>query len=188
MIFRLGALLLLLVAGTPYGRAEPPTDSTTFNASLATSVYAAALEFIVPRALDAVTVPELTLWGLQGLAALDPDLSTTLGPNQLTLSYRQKPVFSIQVPRPGPCRRVGSYRSRHDYRGMAVFGRGAAGRHARDHHDILRRDVRASRSLLTLRLACRRSAGRGAAPRQCRAWLGIATAGPDRARGSGANG
>lgn len=100
MILRLGALLLLLVAGTPYGRAEPPTDSTTFNASLATSVYAAALEFIVPRALDAVTVPELTLWGLQGLAALDPDLSTTLGPNQLTLSYRQKPVFSIQVPRP----------------------------------------------------------------------------------------
>lgn len=99
MILRLGALLLLLVAGAPYGRAETFTGATSFNASLANSVYAAALGFIVPRALDAVTMPELTLWGLQGLAALDPDLSVALGPDRLTLIYRQQPILTVQAPR-----------------------------------------------------------------------------------------
>ncbi len=64
---RFGALLLLLVV-IP-ARAEP-----AFDAGLASDVFSAALGFIAPRALDPVSVPELTMWGLHGLTALDPDL------------------------------------------------------------------------------------------------------------------
>lgn len=67
---RLGLLLLVLLA-TP-ARAQPGMPG--FDTGLAASVYTAALGFIAPRALDPVTVPGLTLWGLHGLTALDPDL------------------------------------------------------------------------------------------------------------------
>ena len=70
---RLGLLLLVLLATAP-ARAQP--GSRRFDTGLAASVYAAALGFIAPRALDAVTVPGLTLWGLHGLTALDPELIT----------------------------------------------------------------------------------------------------------------
>lgn len=83
----------------PYGRADPAGDTVSFNASITTAVYAAALGFIIPRALDAVTAPELTLWGLQGLAALDPDLSPSMAQGKVVLSYRRKPVFAVQAPR-----------------------------------------------------------------------------------------
>ncbi len=64
---RFGALLLLLLAAPAH--ADP-----AFDTRLATDVYAAGLGFIPPRALDPVSVPDLALWGLRGLTALDPEL------------------------------------------------------------------------------------------------------------------
>ncbi len=69
---RLGLLLLILLA-VP-ARAQP-ARAPSFDANLAGSVYTAGLGFIAPRALDPVTVSMLTLWGLHGLTALDPDLA-----------------------------------------------------------------------------------------------------------------
>ena len=65
---RRARILLLLLLAAPV-HVEP-----AFDTALARSVFAAALAFIVPRALDPVSVPELTLWGLRGLSALDPAL------------------------------------------------------------------------------------------------------------------
>ena len=39
---------------------------------LITDVYATALAFMAPRTLEPVAVSQLTIWGLRGLAALDP--------------------------------------------------------------------------------------------------------------------
>jgi carboxyl-terminal processing protease len=65
-----------------------------FNTAAAASVWASALSYIAPRALIAASIPQMTVWGLNGLTALDPDLTASLqhdtlrlyGPNALILS------------------------------------------------------------------------------------------------------
>ena len=83
--------LLLVVLAAPV-RAEP-----AFDTALAGSVYAAALGFIAPRALDPVTVPELTLWGLRGLSALDPALVVERD-DGLRLSAPGRPPVVLKLP------------------------------------------------------------------------------------------
>ena len=51
-----------------------PLPSAGFDPHLVTNVYATALAFMAPRTLEPVPVSQLTLWGLHGLTALDPDL------------------------------------------------------------------------------------------------------------------
>ncbi|MDE2582296.1 MAG: PDZ domain-containing protein [Rhodospirillales bacterium] len=62
-------------------------------------VYTAALEFITPRALDPVTAPRLTVWGLRGLTALDPDLTAGLRAGRLILSGRNGKLYDAPAPR-----------------------------------------------------------------------------------------
>ena len=50
-----------------------------------TNVYATALAFMVPRTLEPVPVSQLTLWGLHGLTALDPNLITDIKDGKLRL-------------------------------------------------------------------------------------------------------
>ncbi len=83
---RVGAFLLLLLLAAPV-RAEP-----AFDTELASAVYAAALGFIAPRALEPVSVPELTLWGLRGLSALDPALRVQRDGGMRLLASGQPPV------------------------------------------------------------------------------------------------
>lgn len=82
-MIRVGTLLLLLLAAP--AQAE---TAATFNARLATAVYSTALAFMAPRTLEPVPIAQLTEWGLNGLAALDPDL---------TLSV-QGPVLQLALP------------------------------------------------------------------------------------------
>lgn len=100
---RLGFLLLLLVA-VP-ARAEP-VAAPAFDTAGAARVYAAALDFIVPRALDPVSPAELTLWGLRGLTALDPELSAVREAGAMRLLARGRVLASVPVPvavpAPGP--------------------------------------------------------------------------------------
>jgi carboxyl-terminal processing protease len=64
----LAALLLLGVMSA--ARAEPK-----FDTALAGRVFVAALTFTAPRTLDAASPGDLTLWGLGGIAALDPTVT-----------------------------------------------------------------------------------------------------------------
>jgi carboxyl-terminal processing protease len=99
-VIRFGALLLLLLAAPGYAvPAYAETGSpATFNASLATAVYSTALAFMAPRTLDAEPISQLTVWGLHGLTALDPDLVVEVRDGALRLSLPGRPLASVMAP------------------------------------------------------------------------------------------
>ena len=100
-------LTLLLLLTTGVARAEG-TAPGPFNPRLAASVVSAALSFIVPRALDPVTVQQLAMWGLGAPAALDDTLSTEIRAGVVVLTQRRQAVFGRQVPDPGDARAWGT--------------------------------------------------------------------------------
>ena len=69
-----------------------------FDAATAGAVWSAALTYIAPRALEPLTVPQMTLWGLNGLAALDPDLNTTLQDGQVRLYGPNALLLAVPTP------------------------------------------------------------------------------------------
>ena len=69
-----------------------------FNSEVASSVWSAALFYIEPRALDDVTIPQMTLWGLNGLAALDPNLNATLQDGQIRLYGPNRLLVALPAP------------------------------------------------------------------------------------------
>ncbi|HEX5326299.1 MAG TPA: S41 family peptidase [Acetobacteraceae bacterium] len=93
---RVGVLLLLLLATPAWG--EPPVTSPGFNAALTTRIYAAGLNFIAPRALDAVSIPQLAIWGLRGLTALDADLIASETGGRLVLGTAQRVIYAATPP------------------------------------------------------------------------------------------
>lgn len=95
-MIRLGLLFLLLL--TIPVQAEPPLSAPGFNAGLTAEVYAAALAFIAPRALDPVTVPQLAVWGLRGLTALDPDLVVGQSNGRIVLAMMQRAIYAAPPP------------------------------------------------------------------------------------------
>ena len=70
-MIRLGFLLMLFAFSR--AQAQPLTGAGLDQERMA-AVYAEALTFMAPRILDPVSVPQLTVWGLQGLTTLDPSL------------------------------------------------------------------------------------------------------------------
>ncbi|WP_298221877.1 S41 family peptidase [Acidocella sp.] len=74
--------------------------AATFNASDAANVWSAALAYIEPRALNPVTIPQMALWGLNGLAALDPNLNTTLQDKEIRLYGPNSLLLAIPAPAP----------------------------------------------------------------------------------------
>ena len=98
---RIGALFLFLLIARAH--ADPVTRNIPavpkFDGPLITAVYATALNFMEPRTLEQVPVPQLTLWGLRGLTALDPDLTTDQYQGKLRLVASGQVVFSTVPPR-----------------------------------------------------------------------------------------
>ncbi|MBW4091377.1 MAG: peptidase S41 [Proteobacteria bacterium] len=97
-------LLFLLLAFAGPAQAGPAAafnaaSAPGFDVALTRQVYTAALTFITPRALEAVNVPELTVWGLRGLTALDPDLTAVLRSGRLELSGRAGVFYAAPAPR-----------------------------------------------------------------------------------------
>lgn len=92
---RAGVILLLLL--TVSARAQTGPD--TFDPRVVTSVYVEALAFMEPRVLEQTPVSRMTIWGLRGLTALDPELSATVADGRVKLAQRGRPVFETSVPR-----------------------------------------------------------------------------------------
>ena len=90
----LGVLALLF--SVPAGAQPPRRD--VFQTQLAASVVSAALAFIAPRAIEAVTVQQLALWGLGAPAAFDPALSTELREGELLLLRGDGVIYRRPVP------------------------------------------------------------------------------------------
>ena len=80
----------------PSPPASPP--AAAFDATLAGTVFGAALAFMTPRILEPVGVPELTGWGLGGITALDPSLTATVDGPMLRLVSPAGTVFQTASP------------------------------------------------------------------------------------------
>jgi carboxyl-terminal processing protease len=82
------------------GRAHGETLATGgFDPARLTAVYSDALVFIAPRILDPVPVPQLTVWGLQGLTTLDPNLRVAIRDARLQLLRQDQIVLDVAVPK-----------------------------------------------------------------------------------------
>lgn len=92
---RIGVLLVMFVVGQ--AQAETSADHG-LDANRLTALYSDALTFIAPRILVAVPVPQLTVWGLQGLNALDPSLQVVAHDTRLQLFRQDKLVMEILTP------------------------------------------------------------------------------------------
>jgi carboxyl-terminal processing protease len=90
-------LLVLLLLAAP-ALAQPRTAEPAFNLALAASVFSSALSFTAPRTLEAVTVPQLTAWGLQGVTALDTALTVQLRDGAIALDVGGKAQFQRGAP------------------------------------------------------------------------------------------
>ena len=95
-MIRLAACLLLLIVAPAY--AEIGAPPVGFNAPIATAVYSTALAFMAPRILDPVAISQLTIWGLHGLTALDPDLTVDVGAGALRLNLPDHSLADIPAP------------------------------------------------------------------------------------------
>jgi carboxyl-terminal processing protease len=93
---RFSVLLLLFVVAR--ARAETLPNSGLDLARM-TSVYSDALTFIAPRILDPIPVPQLTVWGLQGLTALDPNLLIIEKDANLRLLQGDHVVLDVPIPK-----------------------------------------------------------------------------------------
>ncbi len=94
------ALLLLLYAALAVVLSRP-ADAAGFDAETAASVWGAALSYIAPRSLQPESIPQMTIWGLNGLTALDPDLQATLQGNQIRLYGPDHLLIALAAPAPG---------------------------------------------------------------------------------------
>jgi carboxyl-terminal processing protease len=92
---RLTVLLFLLLIVPAHAQ---PVANGGFDPGLVANVYTVALAFMEPRTLDHVPVPTLTVWGLRGLTALDPNLTAEQRNGKLVLSARDHVLAEQSVP------------------------------------------------------------------------------------------
>ena len=83
-------VLMVLLLAWPASATQAQPVRPTPSAPLITAVLETAMTFIAPRTLQATSLQQLTLWGLRGLTALDPALTSDS-------PYR----FEAKPPRPG---------------------------------------------------------------------------------------
>ncbi len=69
-----------------------------FDEPAASAVFSTALAFLAPRTLEPVSIPQLTVWGLRGLTALDPALTTELRETEIHLLQDGHSVFAAALP------------------------------------------------------------------------------------------
>jgi carboxyl-terminal processing protease len=95
---RNAAILLVLLWLAPCFSHGAVHAAEGFDHPMATSVFSTALAFIDPRTLEPEGSPQLTVWGLRGLTALDPALVPELREKEMRLLKGGKPVFSAPLP------------------------------------------------------------------------------------------
>jgi len=92
------ALVLFLCIILPAGFFPRAAAAAVFDTGTAASVWGAALSYIAPRALQKLSVPQMTIWGLNGLTALDPDLTAALQDNQIRLYGPDQLLIAVPAP------------------------------------------------------------------------------------------
>ena len=152
----------------------PPAASTRCWSPTSTPT---ALAFMAPRTLEPVAVSQLTVWGLRGLTALDPDLVTELRDGKLQpRRARPRRCLSRSPPAEDDVNGWADDGGGAVHRGGGRFGAGSPRRHAGHRAELLRRAVQPSRPVFPLRAAARgrrgsRRAARARPARDC-VWSG----------------
>ena len=95
-MIRVGVLCVLLLVAPAH--AQTVVAPAGIDPHLVTDVYATALAFMAPRTLEPVAVSQLTIWGLHGLTALDPDLATDVHDGSLRLTVRDHLIATRPPP------------------------------------------------------------------------------------------
>lgn len=99
-MIRISVILILFAVGR--GQAQTfsgaPSAGGRLDADRLVLVYTEALTFIAPRILVAVPVSRLTIWGLQGLTALDPAITTGQHDGRLLLSRQGQTLVDMVAP------------------------------------------------------------------------------------------
>lgn len=97
--------LCLFVLGAPLAAHADPPAARQFDGSRIAAVTAAALAFIPGHALFATSAPELAMWGLRGLSALDQRFVARLdgkpGEGRVVLSFEGTPLVAFAAPAAG---------------------------------------------------------------------------------------
>ncbi len=93
------AFLIFLCIVLP-GTCQTAWAAAPFGKATAASVWGTALGYIAPRSLQPLTIPQMTLWGLEGLTALDPDLNPTLQSGQIRLYGPDRLLIAVPAPPP----------------------------------------------------------------------------------------
>lgn len=94
-MIRISLLLVLFVIG---GAQAEMQAVGRLDQDRLTAVYTEALTFIAPRIIDPVPVSRLTMWGLQGLTILDPDVGVIARNSRIQLFRRDQMEFDLPVP------------------------------------------------------------------------------------------
>jgi carboxyl-terminal processing protease len=68
-----------------------------FDIDALASVQTEAIDFMLPRTLEAVTAAQLAIWGLTGLTTIDPALSPNLRDATLQLQVRGRSILDVTV-------------------------------------------------------------------------------------------
>lgn len=91
------ALVVLFVAG-PLWALPGGAAASGFQAGLASAMLTASLEFLAPRTLDPVSIPQLTLWGLRGITTLDAGLIVEERGTVLDLRQANRSIYQREIP------------------------------------------------------------------------------------------
>jgi carboxyl-terminal processing protease len=97
-VIRVSISILLLLFVIARAQADTLTGGG-FDPERLAAVYADALSFIAPRILEPVPVPQLTMWGLESLAALDPEMRVEANNTRLRLLRQKQTVLDILAPK-----------------------------------------------------------------------------------------
>jgi len=93
------AIILFICVVMPGGAwAQSAGASVAFGTATAAAVWGAALSYIAPRSLQALSIPQMTIWGLNGLAALDPDLNAALQDGEIRLYGPDALIIAVPAP------------------------------------------------------------------------------------------
>ena len=75
---------------------QPGGQAGGFDDDALAAVQTEAIDFMLPRTLDAVTAAQLTMWGLSGLTSIDPALAAILvRDNDVQLLVRGRLAFDV---------------------------------------------------------------------------------------------
>jgi carboxyl-terminal processing protease len=78
--------------------AGPSAASPVFNDREAGLVWGSALAFIAPRTLTPLSMPQMAVWGLGGLTALDPDLTVKFQSGRMVLYGPNQILYAVPAP------------------------------------------------------------------------------------------